>query len=63
MELKYTYTKEKKYLVGYLDDYPEHPTQGIDVKELEANFTEIYTLIQDGTLEVKEHKGVLRVIQ
>jgi hypothetical protein len=29
MELKYIYEKGEKYLVGWLLDYPEHPTQGI----------------------------------
>ena len=61
MQIKYSYTKGEKYLVGYLDDYPEHPTQGIDISELEDNLRDIYSLIMDGTLEVREHKGLLEV--
>jgi hypothetical protein len=61
MKISYTYTQEEKFLVGYLDDYPEYPTQGTDIKDLEAGLLEIYNWIQDGTLEVKEHKGVLEV--
>ncbi|GAB6393133.1 MAG: type II toxin-antitoxin system HicB family antitoxin [Treponematales bacterium] len=56
----YTYTKGEKYLVGHWDDYPEHPTQGIDLRELEENLHEIYGWIRDGTLEAKERKAVLR---
>jgi hypothetical protein len=61
MELKYTYTQEEKFLVGHLDDYPEYPTQGIDIKDLEKSLLEIYKWTQDGTLEVREHKGILKV--
>jgi hypothetical protein len=61
MKLGYTYTQEEKFLVGHLDDYPEYPTQGTDIKDLEAGLLEIYNWIQDGTLEVKERKGVLEV--
>jgi hypothetical protein len=62
MELSYTYIKGKKYLVGYFDDYPEYPTQGIDIKELEKNLLDIYSLIKDGTLDPRGYtKGTLRV--
>lgn len=61
MKLGYTYTREKKFLVGHLDDYPEYPTQGTDIEDLEAALLEIYGWIQDGTLEIKEYRGVLEV--
>jgi len=51
MELSYTYEKGEKYLVGHLDEYPEYPTQGEDIKDLEEHLQEIYNWIQDGTLE------------
>ena len=60
MELSYTYEKGVRFLVGYLDDYPEHPTQGEDIQDLEENLKEIYNLIQDGTLDQK-HRGVLKI--
>jgi predicted RNase H-like HicB family nuclease len=59
MELSYTYEKGEKYLVGHFDEYPEYPTQGEDIKDLEEHLEEIYQLIQDGTLEPKYH-GVLK---
>jgi hypothetical protein len=61
LKVSYTYTQEKKFLVGHLDDYPEYPTQGTGIKDLEAGLLEIYNWIQDGTLEVKDRKGVLEV--
>jgi hypothetical protein len=62
MELRYVYKKGKKYLVGWLLDYPEHPTQGIDIPDLEKHLLEIYGWIKDGTLEVTEHYGTLEVV-
>jgi predicted RNase H-like HicB family nuclease len=60
MEITYTYEKGEKFLVGYLDDYPEHPTQGEDIQDLEEHLKEIYNWIQDGTLDKKQH-GVLKI--
>ena len=60
MELPYTYEKGEKYLVGHFDAYPEYPTQGEDINDLEEHLREIYSLIQDGTLETKYH-GVLKI--
>jgi len=53
MELPYTYEKGEKFLVGHLDDYPEYPTQGVDLQDLEEHLQDIYNMIQDGTLELK----------
>jgi hypothetical protein len=60
MELPYTYEKGEKYLIGYLDAYPEYPTQGEDIKDLEEHLKDIYGMIQDGTLETKQH-GTLKI--
>ena len=50
MEIPYTYEKGERYLVGHLDHYPEYPTQGEDIQDLEEHLKEIYNWIQDGTL-------------
>jgi len=60
MKLKYTYEMEGNFLVGYLDDYPEHPTQGENLKDFEENLLDIYQMIQEGTLEIRKH-GVLEL--
>ena len=57
-KLKYTYETENGIFVGYLDDYPGHPTQGTDLNDLEDNLRDIYRLILNGELEVCKH-GVL----
>jgi hypothetical protein len=61
MELKYTYTMDGGFFVGHLDDYPEYTTLCEDFEDFENNLLDVYEMIQDGTLEVKEHKGVLTV--
>jgi hypothetical protein len=61
MDLKYTYWQDGGFYLGYMDDYPQYKTQGEDVADLEKSLAEIYGWIQDGTLAVKEHKGILRI--
>lgn len=61
MKLTYTYTMDDSFYVGYLDDYPEYPTQGETLEDFENALREIYGWIVDGTLTVKEHKGVLEI--
>ena len=60
MEIPYTYEKGERYLVGHLDNYPEYPTQGEDIQDLEEHLKEIYNWIQDGTLDQK-YQGVLKI--
>ncbi|MDR3300960.1 MAG: type II toxin-antitoxin system HicB family antitoxin [Spirochaetaceae bacterium] len=60
MELEYTYKQDGKFFVGNLDEYPEYPTQGFSIDELEINLLDIYNMVKDGTLEAKSH-GVFKV--
>jgi len=60
MELAYTYEKGDKFLVGYFDDYPEYPTQGEDIQDLEAHLRDIYNMIQEGDLEPRL-RGALKI--
>ena len=60
MELTYTYEKGERYLIGHLDDYPEYPTQGENIQDLEDHLREIYNWTQDGTLDQKNH-GILKI--
>jgi predicted RNase H-like HicB family nuclease len=61
MKLKYTYTIDDGFYVGRLDDYPEYVTQGENREDFENALREIYGWILDGTLSVKEQKGVLEI--
>jgi hypothetical protein len=46
MELEYTYWQGEGWLVGYLNKYPQHKTQGKDITELEAMLIDVYENIQ-----------------
>jgi len=61
VKLRYTYEMDGDFFVGYLDDYPEYPTQGENLKDFEENLLDIYEMIQDGTLDVRQKHGVLEV--
>jgi predicted RNase H-like HicB family nuclease len=48
MELQYTYRQEKDvWFLGYLNDYPEHWTQGKTITELEEMLAGLYELGQE----------------
>ena len=61
IELKYTFEMDGSFYVGFLDDYPEYPTQGEDLKDFEENLLDIYEMIQNGTLDVSQKHGVLEI--
>ena len=48
MELQYTYWLEKDgWFLGYLNNYPDHWTQGKTLKELEEMLLDLYELEQE----------------
>ena len=61
MELKYSYWQDGDYWLGYIDEYTQYPTQGESIADLEESLREIYSWIKDGTLKIKEKKGLLRI--
>ena len=61
VKLRYTYEMDDGFYVGYLDDYPEFPTQGEDIKDFEENLLDIYEMIQEGTLDARQKHGVLEI--
>ena len=64
MELTYTYWEADDGLfVGFLNDYPDHLTQGHDLAELEEMLTDVYQIRQEEEkrLAQKRKNGVLRL--
>jgi predicted RNase H-like HicB family nuclease len=61
MELNYYYWKEDNFYLGYISEYPQYPTQGESIEDLENGLREIYGWIKDGTLKIKERKGILKI--
>ena len=64
IELTYTYWEGGDgWLVGCLDAYPDHLTQGHDLAELEEMLADVYQIRQDEEkrLTLKRKNGVLKV--
>jgi len=61
MQVKYTYKQDGKFLIGYIDEYPEYPTQAFSIKKLEENLQDIYEMINDGTIENHNKHGVMEM--
>lgn len=62
MGITYTYWQDPKdgMFVGYWNDYPDFPTQGRDLPELEFMLRDIRSMINDGTLVDEPRKiGVM----
>jgi predicted RNase H-like HicB family nuclease len=64
MEVAYTYWEaDDGWLVGYLDAYPDHLTQGHNLAELEEMLADVYQIRQEEEkrLAAKRKSGVLRL--
>jgi len=44
MEMQYSWWQEDNFYLGYLDEYPQYPTQGESLADLENGLTEIVLL-------------------
>jgi predicted RNase H-like HicB family nuclease len=63
MELQYTYWQEKDgWFLGYLNDYPDHWTQGKSIKELEEMLADLYELEQDERPRIIPERRVGRLV-
>jgi hypothetical protein len=64
MEVAYTWWEAGDgWLVGYLNAYPDHLTQGHDLVELEAMLADVYHIRQEEEerLAQKRKSGILRL--
>jgi len=71
MKLEYTYKKQPSgWLIGYLNIYPEHWTQGKDLAELEVMLQDIYVIRKEEEARFAEierqekaklHTGVIEI--
>ena len=63
-ELEYTYWQSKDgWLVGYLNIWPDHLTQGRDLAELEDMLADLYEFYKEGqAVSVEKKTGRLKVI-
>ena len=64
MEIFYTYWEaDDGWLVGYLNSYPDHLTQGCNLAELEEMLADIYQIRQEEEkrLAQKLKSGILKL--
>jgi hypothetical protein len=50
-ELNYTYWQSGKWFIGFLNDYPEHQTEGKSINELEKMLLSLYEDIKNYNLD------------
>ncbi|GHV74786.1 hypothetical protein AGMMS49940_20880 [Spirochaetia bacterium] len=64
IELQYTYWQGKDgWLVGYLNIWPDHLTQGKTIEELEEMLADLYEFYKEEQAENQEKKvGTLKVL-
>jgi hypothetical protein len=60
MDVPYSFFQGDKFLIGYIDGYPQYPTQGKNIEDLEKHLIEIHRWLRDGSLNSREQKGILR---
>ena len=62
MELSYTYWEDKDgWLIGYLDAWPDHWTQGKGIEELEEMLRDLYEFYKDEQAKVtaeRKHRSL-----
>ena len=53
---KFVYTQGTKFLVGWLEEYPDYRTQGRTLDELKDNLKDIYKDLESGAIpDVRKH--------
>lgn len=59
MKISYTYWKESDGMfLGYLNEFPDHWTQGIDIEELQENLADLHRIFT-----TEEIPGIKRVAE
>lgn len=48
--IKYVYWQDEDMWLGYLEEYPDHWTQGKTIEELEENLRDIYQELASGNI-------------
>jgi predicted RNase H-like HicB family nuclease len=61
MKLSYVYWKDGEWYLGYLEDYPDHWTQGKTLEELEFMLKDLYALVRPEEAPKKISRGELVV--
>ncbi len=58
---KYSYWQDEDMWLGYLEEYPDHWTQGETMEELEENLKDIYQELTSGNIPFVRRVAELEV--
>ncbi|MEP7337047.1 MAG: type II toxin-antitoxin system HicB family antitoxin [Acidobacteriota bacterium] len=58
---KYSYWQDEDVWLGYLEEYPDHWTQGATMEELEENLKDIYQELSNGNIPFVRRVAELEV--
>jgi hypothetical protein len=58
---RYVYWKDRKFWLGYLEEYPDYMTQGKTLKELQENLKDIHKDLTSGKIPGARRVGELQV--
>jgi predicted RNase H-like HicB family nuclease len=61
MTQKFTYWKDGKYWLGYLNIYPDYMSQGSSLQELKDNLKDIYNGLTSGDIPSVRKVGELKI--
>ena len=59
--IRYVHWQDGEMWLGYLEEYPDYPTQGETLKELEENLQDIYADLTSGAIPCVRKVAELRV--
>lgn len=58
---RYVYWQDGEMWIGYLEDYPDYPTQGESVKDLEEHLRDLYKDLSSGAIPFTRKVAELQV--
>jgi len=58
MRSEFTYWQDGEFYVGYLNEFPDYSTQGVDIEDLKAHLLDLYKEFTSGAIP-----GVRRVAE
>ncbi len=64
MDITYTFWEaDDGWFVGYLNDYPDHLTQGRNIEELEIMLADVYKIRKEEETRLAQNRktGILRL--
>jgi len=59
--LDFTYWQDGQQWIGYLDEFPDYPTQGENLEDLKAHLADLYRDLASGAIPSVRRRAKLEV--